>query len=159
VALIELLTTIHAPVERCFDLSRSIDLHLKSTELTLEKVVAGRSFGLIGLNETVKWRGRHFGLHLTHETLVDRFDPPHYFRDIMIAGMFKRFEHEHFFRSISSEETEMEDILLLEAPTLLGPMIDVLFLRNYIQRFLETRNRIIKRVAESNEWRSFLPKT
>ena len=158
-AQIELTTIIRAPIERCFDLSRSIDLHLKSTELTLEKVLAGRSSGLIGLHETVKWRGKHFRLYLTHESLVDRYERPHYFRDIMIAGRFKRFEHEHFFRQLSSEKTEMRDVLALEAPTPLGPLIDRAFLRNYIARFLEARNRVIKRVAESEEWSAYLPRS
>jgi len=135
---------------------RSIDLHLKSTELTLEKVVSGRKSGLIGLNETVKWHGRHFGLRLTHESLVDRYERPEYFRDIMISGMFKRFEHEHFFR-VTDSGTEMRDVLILAAPTFLGPWIDRYFLARYLSRFLEARNAVIKRVAESDEWRKYLP--
>jgi ligand-binding SRPBCC domain-containing protein len=156
-ARIELTTHINAPIERCFDLSRSIDLHLKSTELTLEEVIAGKTSGLIGLNETVKWRGKHFGFRLTHESLVDRYERPTYFRDVMIAGMFKRFEHEHIFAPNGSEQTEMKDVLILESPTALGPLVDALFLRNYIAGFLATRNRVIKRIAESNQWKRFLP--
>ncbi len=46
-------TWINAPVERCFDLARSIDLHKISTEQTNEKAISGVTSGLIGLNETV----------------------------------------------------------------------------------------------------------
>ena len=154
-ARVELITHIHAPIERCFDLSRSIDLHLRSTELTLEEAIAGRTSGLIGLNETVKWRGRHFGLRLTHESLVDSYDRPNYFRDVMISGMFKRFEHEHFFRDAGTG-TEMRDVLILESPTIFGPLVDRLFLTSYIKGFLESRNAVIKRVAESNDWQHYL---
>jgi ligand-binding SRPBCC domain-containing protein len=155
-ARIELITHISAPIERCFDLSRSIDLHLKSTELTLEEAIAGKTSGLIGLNETVKWRGRHFGLRLTHESLVDRYDRPRYFRDIMVSGMFRRFEHEHIFKETAHNHTKMQDVLIVESPTVFGALVDAVFLRNYISRFLESRNRVIKRVAESAEWTSFL---
>jgi len=158
-ARIALTTFIQAPIERCFDLSRSIDLHLRSTELTLETVVAGRSSGLIGLNETVKWRGKHFGIHFTHESLVDRYDRPSYFRDIMVSGQFKCFEHEHIFRRLSLAETEMQDVLVIEAPTVVGPLIDHLFLGGYIARFLKARNGVIKRVAESRDWTVYIPQS
>lgn len=156
-ARIDLITHINAPIERCFDLSRSIDLHLQSTELTLEEAIAGKTSGLIGLNETVKWRGKHFGFRLTHESLVDRYERPTYFRDVMIAGMFKRFEHEHIFHSNGNELTEMRDVLILESPTSIGPLVDAVFLRGYIARFLAARNQVIKRIAESDQWQRFLP--
>jgi hypothetical protein len=54
------ITSISAPVEFCFDLARSIDLHTQSMQHTGEKAVAGTTIGLIGLNETVTWRARHF---------------------------------------------------------------------------------------------------
>jgi hypothetical protein len=48
---IELITTIAAPPGPCFDLARSIDLHLESTAGTGEKAVAGRTSGLIEMGE------------------------------------------------------------------------------------------------------------
>jgi hypothetical protein len=57
---IDLITIINAPIEICFDLSRSIDLHQHSTQQTREKAIAGRTTGLIGLNEFVTWRATHF---------------------------------------------------------------------------------------------------
>src|SRR5882672_3399450 len=59
---IELTTPISAPIERCFDLSRSIDLHVASTHGTGERAIAGVTTGLIGLDETVTWKGRPLGL-------------------------------------------------------------------------------------------------
>jgi hypothetical protein len=56
--LIRLETVIRAPIERCFDLSRTIDLHMRSTEETQEIAVAGVTTGLIGLGEEVTWE-RH----------------------------------------------------------------------------------------------------
>src|SRR5215467_10893054 len=48
---IELTTHISAPLERCFHLCRSIDLHMASTNWTGEKAVAGVTSGLIGADQ------------------------------------------------------------------------------------------------------------
>ncbi|MES1224732.1 MAG: cell division protein, partial [Bacteroidota bacterium] len=49
---IHLTTFIAAPVERVFDLSRSITLHKISASHTDEKAIAGITSGLINVNET-----------------------------------------------------------------------------------------------------------
>ena len=67
-------TFIHAPIERCFDLARDIDLHADSMKHTGEKAVAGKTSGLIGPGETVTWRARHFGVwqNLTSKIIHQR---------------------------------------------------------------------------------------
>ena len=60
--LIQLHTVIKAQIERCFDLSTSIDLHKLSASSTSEQAVAGVMNGLIKLDQTVTWRAKHFGL-------------------------------------------------------------------------------------------------
>jgi ligand-binding SRPBCC domain-containing protein len=159
VQLIELETKIAAPPERCFLLSLSIDLHMASTAPTRERAIAGVTHGIIGLNQTVTWRGRHFGLMLEHTSLIDRYDPPHYFRDVMVKGNFRSFEHEHFFELTEHGGTIVRDRLALEAP--FGPfgrLAERLILRAYLTRFLRERNAVIKRIAESpsGEWQQYL---
>ena len=58
-AKIHLTTVINAPVDRVFDLSRSITLHKISTAHTSEEAVAGVTSGLINENETVTWQAKH----------------------------------------------------------------------------------------------------
>lgn len=157
--IIEIETRIAAPPERCFLLSLSIDLHLSSTEQTHERAIAGVTHGLIGMGETVTWRGRHFGLMLTHETQITKYDCPHHFQDVMLRGMFRSFQHDHFFESIDEERTLMRDKLCFTAP--LGPlgwMAETLVLRCYLTDFLVQHNEAIRQVAEAPEsvWRSFL---
>jgi hypothetical protein len=67
-SVIQLTTIILAPVERVFDLARSIDLHVASTAHTGERAVAGVTSGLLGPGEEVTWRAKHFGVwqHLTN---------------------------------------------------------------------------------------------
>ena len=74
---LEELTRIHAPRERCFDLARSVEVHLAGNVHFGESAVAksGVTSGLIDLGQRVTWRARHFWmLHkLTSEiTAMDR---------------------------------------------------------------------------------------
>jgi hypothetical protein len=46
-------TRILAPLEICFNLARSIDLHTESMKHTGERAVAGTTEGLIELGESV----------------------------------------------------------------------------------------------------------
>ena len=106
---IELSTHINAPIERCFDLARSIDLHLESMSQTGEIAIAGRISGLIGFGETVTWRAKHFGIWQTLTSKITEFDYPNYFTDEMVKGAFKNFRHEHLFYNINNE-TLMKDL-------------------------------------------------
>tara|TARA_B100000945_G_C19946334_1_gene396383 strand:+ start:217 stop:453 length:237 start_codon:yes stop_codon:yes gene_type:complete len=58
-----LKTTINAPQERVFNLSRSLDLHIASAVKTNEKVISAKQTGLLGLNEEVTWRAKHLGVY------------------------------------------------------------------------------------------------
>jgi ligand-binding SRPBCC domain-containing protein len=157
--LIHLETHIAAPPERCFLLSLNIDLHKASTAQTSERAIAGITSGIISPNQTVTWQGRHFGLMLTHETLISQYDRPHHFQDIMLRGMFKSFIHDHYFDSQPDGTTFMRDELLFAAP--LGPLgwlAETLVLRRYLTHFLAERNNLIKTIAESSEaiWQRYV---
>ncbi|TWU28530.1 SRPBCC family protein [Bythopirellula polymerisocia] len=146
---IELSTRINASIQTVFDLSRSIDLHVESTLQTNEKAVAGRTSGLISMGEEVTWEATHFGVRQRLTSRIVAFEPPRYFRDSMVAGIFKRFDHDHFFEP-EEENTLMVDIFDFTAPLgMLGRVADVLFLERYLRNLLQTRNQFIKSVAET----------
>jgi len=150
-------TLIRAPVERCFDLERSIDLHTKTAERTGERAIGGVTSGLIGMDEEVTWSARHLGITQTMTVRITEVDRPRYFRDRMVHGAFRFFEHEHMFVDLGDRTTQMKDELRFAAPPpLLGIVIEPL-LGNYLRKFLRERNRILKEVAESEEWRKYLP--
>jgi putative ubiquitin-RnfH superfamily antitoxin RatB of RatAB toxin-antitoxin module len=79
--IIQLETKINSSLEICFDLSTSIDLHKLSTAHTNEEAIAGVTSGLIGLNDSVTWRAKHFGIYQTLTTKITAHNRPHYFRD------------------------------------------------------------------------------
>src|SRR6516225_2070064 len=113
-ATIVLTTLIHAPPERCFDLSRSVDLHVASTRETGERAVGEATSGLLGLGEEVTWSARHFGVRQTLTSRITALDRPRHFRDSMVRGAFRRFDHDHFFAA-RGEDTEMQDVFDFES--------------------------------------------
>ena len=154
--MITLITAIGAPIKRCFDLARCIDAHLGSAASSAEQAISGVTAGLIGLNQHVTWRGRHFGFWYTHTSRITVFEPPVFFQDSMVKGAFKSFCHDHCFEHRDGLTT-MTDILRFEAPYgWLGKMAECLFLKTYLRRFLEKRNQFLKRTAESEDWKRFL---
>jgi ligand-binding SRPBCC domain-containing protein len=153
---IELSTAIAAPLDRCFDLSRSIDLHMASTDWTGERAIAGVTTGMIGAGQEVTWRGRHFGLTIHHTSRITAFESPRHFQDCMVRGWFRSFCHDHFFEDHDGT-TIMSDAMQFEAPFgLLGRLVGKFVLRCHMQDLLERRNACIKRVAESEGWRKYL---
>jgi len=153
---IEFQTHIKANINIVFDLSRSIDLHKISTEQTNEQAVAGKTSGLIEVNESVTWRAKHFGIYQNLTSKITAFDQPNYFIDEMQKGAFKAFKHEHNFSELNGE-TQMIDIFNYTAPYgVLGKLADKLFLKNYMIKLLEKRNQIIKEFAESDKWKQLL---
>jgi len=149
-------TEIFAPIQRCFDLATSIDLHKISTSDTKEEAIAGVTEGLIKLNETVTWRAKHFGVWQKLQSQITEYDRPNYFVDEMLKGTFESMKHKHVFK-----ETEFGTLLIDEfeysSPLgILGKLADVLFLKNYMTRFLEKRNKVIKEFAESDRWKEVL---
>src|SRR5690349_7241931 len=155
-AKIELTTIINAPIDRCFDLARSIDLHKVSTEGTEEEAIAGVTSGLIGLGEQVTWRARHFGIRQTLTSRITAFQSPIHFRDEMIQGAFKMIKHDHLFEA-SGDKTFMRDKLYFESPGgILGLLFNRLVLEKYLRNLLIRRNQMIKNVAENNQWKTIL---
>lgn len=156
-ARIILRTEINAPVERCFDLSRSIDLHQQSTAQTEEKAIGGRTDGLIELGETVTWEAKHFGIRQQLTSKITSFEYPNFFVDEMEKGAFKGIYHLHQFQW-DGEKTIMIDKFTFESPAgLLGKLVDAVFLKRYLTNLLTKRNDLIKACAEGDEWRKYIP--
>jgi ligand-binding SRPBCC domain-containing protein len=145
---IELTTAIAAPIERCFHLSRSIDLELASTE-GQQQAIAGVTSGLIGLGQEVTWSGRHFGFVFSHTSRITAYEFPRYFQDSMLRGAFASYCHDHYFET-SSGGTLIKDFVKFAAPYgFLGQLAERWALERHMRRLLDCRNLYIKRAAES----------
>lgn len=149
--LIKLITIINAPIQVVFDLSRSIDFHQKTASKSREKAIAGRTSGLIALNESVTWSAVHFGVRQQLTTVITAIESPTYFVDEMVKGAFKSIRHEHLFAH-NNGITTMTDQFYFEAPFgLLGKLVNSVILKRYMTNFLLERNKAIKLAAEKQK--------
>ncbi|MFL6464476.1 MAG: SRPBCC family protein [Bryobacteraceae bacterium] len=118
----------------------------------------GVTSGLIGVGQRVTWRATHFGVWQNLTSEITAIEPPVYFQDAMIQGAFHSMRHDHYFRSLPSDATEMKDIFCFAAPLpVLGLLAETLVLRRYMRTLLHERNLVIKRIAESSGWQRYLP--
>ena len=139
--LIVLETLIPASVERCFDLSLSVDAHTASMAASGERVVGGVVTGVLELGDEVTWKARHFGIPFVMTSRIIEHDRPHRFVDEQVSGPFRRWWHEHRFDGAPAG-TLMTDVVELESPAgVLGRAVDRLVLTRYMTRLLAQRNR------------------
>jgi ligand-binding SRPBCC domain-containing protein len=146
---IYLETSIEAPIERCFDLALSVDLHQHSVGHTQERAIAGVTSGVMHLGDTVTWEAIHFGVrqHLTSQ--ITAYERPYNFTDEMVRGAFHSLTHVHEFLPRASGVL-MVDRFCFRAP--LGPLgwiAEQLVLTRYMRRLLLTRNHVLKEMAEA----------
>jgi hypothetical protein len=153
-------TFIAAPIDRVFDLSRSVEVHLLANVHDNEQALAigGVTTGLTGLGQRVTWRAKHFGFWHNLTSEVTAMEAPTYFQVTMVKGIFRSMVADHRLRSLPSGVTELKDIFAIAAPLpILGPMAEALFLRRYMMTLNRERNAVIKQLAESDDWQRYLP--
>jgi ligand-binding SRPBCC domain-containing protein len=147
---IRIVTRIQASRETVFDLARSVEVHLKSTAHTEERVVSGRISGVFEEGDIVTWEARHLGIRQRLTVKITQVRFPDFLEDVMMKGAFAEMRHQHFFES-QSEATVMTDIFYYKSPLgLLGKLADKLFLEMYMRNLLLKRNAVIKVLAETN---------
>jgi len=168
---LEEITVIAAPIQRVFDLARSVEVHVAGNVHFGEEAVAlsadppSATRGLLALNDSVTWRARHFFIRQRLTSRITAYDRPRYFQDTMLRGAFRSMQHDHYFREVSDAEaraprTEMRDVFRFAAPLpLLGRIAEALVLRRYMQQLLHERNAVIREIAESPDrvWQKYLP--
>lgn len=155
-------TVIDAPIERVFDLARSVEVHLLANIHSGEQALAagGRTSGLASLGDQTTWRARHFGIWQNLTSKITACKAPGYFQATMTRGIFRSMQADHRFHVLPSGATAMIDVFRIAAPLpILGPLAERLFLRRYMRALLRERNTVIQQLAESDSeaWQRYLP--
>jgi ligand-binding SRPBCC domain-containing protein len=153
---IHLTTFIAAPIERVFDLSRSIDLHKVSMQKYGEVPVQGTTFGLLADGETVTWKAKHLFKERFLKAKLTFFKRPYLFIDEQVEGPFKSLKHEHYFKAIQNGTLLIDQFRFETGRGKAGALFNNLYLTRYMERLLEERNKTIKEVAETAQWQKFL---
>lgn len=145
---IHLKTPIEAPIQICFDLSRSVDVHSRSMAIIRERVIAGRMTGLLELNETVTWQAYPMGIRQQLTSKITVMEKPYRFVDEMVDGFFKHMQHEHLFEQKDSYVMMVDKFCYTPPLGLIGNLLDSLFLKRLMTALLSKRNQVIKKIAE-----------
>ena len=140
-------------MDRCFRLAVSIDLQIAASG---HKAIDGVTSGLIGPGDSVTWQGRRFGTRGSHQSLIEVWHPYTHFRDIMVAGHFRSYEHDHHFAPLN-DGTRIRDEIRFSAPSgMLGRFRERFPLQKKLAKMLSLQNALIKKAAESDRWHDFL---
>jgi ligand-binding SRPBCC domain-containing protein len=131
-------------------MSRNIDVHKLSTVKSNETAIDGVTSGLIKVNETVTWRGKHFGFYLTHKSIIPVMEIPSYFVDEMVEGKFKSFKHEHSFIEGNGFVMMIDKIQYQTPYGIFGKLFDALILKKHLTNFILERNNVLKELAENH---------
>ncbi|MFD4957910.1 SRPBCC family protein [Microbacterium sp. NPDC058389] len=133
-----LVTEAPINAEVLFDLCLDIDAHVASMAQSGESAVAGVVKGRIGLDETVTWRARHFGIWWTMTSQITALDRPTRFVDKQVHGPFKTFVHEHQFEQLATG-SRITDTVTIASPVF-GMLAERLVLVPYLRRLIAKRN-------------------
>ena len=144
---------VNAPMERCFKLAVSIDLMMASGDY---EAVAGVTSGLIGPGDTVTWQYRRLVRKGHHQSMIEVWHPYTYFRDIMIDGPFKSYEHDHHFALMNDATRIRDEIRFSAAVGFAGTAPGEARLQRNLTKLLHQRNALLKQAAESDRWHDFL---
>ena len=147
---------VHAPVDRCFQLSCSLEL--VHEELGMN-AVSGKTKGLVAGGDVVRWEGWQLGLKHFHVSHISSFERPVFLQDTMLEGRFQSFQHDHHFREVPGKppSTLLEDELRFSLPFgALGRLVARTVMVPHIRKLMSSRFQRIKRIAEGTDWQRYL---
>ncbi|MEQ1760302.1 MAG: SRPBCC family protein [Vicinamibacterales bacterium] len=141
-------TRIAAAIDVCFDLARDVEAHLKTSSSTGERAVAGKTSGLLDLNDVVTFEAVHFGIRQRLTSRIVEFDRPKRFVDEMVQGAFTSLRHVHEF-VVDGDAVLMRDILTWRSPLgVLGTIADWLFVEAHMRSFMVQKQSALKAYVE-----------
>jgi len=151
-------THIAAPLERVFQLSCS--LAIVERELGMRPVATPdttRTSGLATAGDRIRWEGWQLGFWNYHVSLISAYRPCEFFQDTMLAGRFRFFQHDHRFTAAGAEVL-LKDTVRFSLPWgWAGQLVGKYILAPHIAALMRRRFALLKRIAESDEWRAYLP--
>jgi ligand-binding SRPBCC domain-containing protein len=87
---------------------------------------------------------RVLGVRTHWRSLISEYDPPHGFRDVQVAGVYRLWDHRHRFGS-EGEGTTIEDEVRYAPPFgPLGALMNRLFIDRQLREIFDYRSRRIE---------------
>lgn len=153
---IHLTTFIAAPIERVFDLNRNLTIYKALMHGRKEKFSSGAASSLMGHGETITFHAKHFGKTRLVTTRVTTLQKNSSFVQEQVKGDLLHYKHEQHFKPVENG-TIMIDMIDFAGPRdVIGKIMAKLYLKTYLERFLNKRNSLIQQYAETEKWRAVL---
>jgi hypothetical protein len=144
---------VHAPIDRCFKLSCSLEL--VHEELGMN-AVSGRTSGMVRGGDVVRWEGWQLGLRHHHVSQISSYEAPVFLQDTMLDGRFQYLQHDHHLRE-TADGTLLSDDLRFSLPFgALGRLVARYIMVPHIRKLLKSRFARIKRIAEGADWQKYV---
>ena len=139
---------IKAPIEVCFNLARDVNVHTQTTLKTKERAVGGVTKGLLEEGDSVTWEAVHFGIKQKVTSRVIFMEKPHSFVVKMVKGPFSSFIYIHQFIEEEVGTTIIHHFQYKSRFSLIGVLMDKLFLAKPMENFIVNRSKVLKKIAE-----------
>lgn len=146
---LRLTTWVNAPVERCFLLATSRGF---SPVVKNGVAVPDTTKGTLQCGDELGWKMSG----TDHISRVDMMRPYCHFREVMTAGIFRHYEHDHHFAPMDDGTRVRDEIRFSLRMGPLGKMYGAMVVRSLLMRMLVDKNIELKRLAESAEWQRFV---
>jgi ligand-binding SRPBCC domain-containing protein len=155
-ARIHLTTFIAAPIERVFNLSRSLAVYKYLFNNRKERFSSGAGSGLLNKDETLSIIARHAGKTRLSMLKVTTMEKPVRFTEEQVKGDLQHYRHEHYFKAVDNG-TIVIDLLDFGHPRgIIGKYLGKIYLRNYLEELIRKHNEVIRSYAETEKWRAVL---
>ena len=152
-ANIQLTTFVAAPVPRVFNLSRNISIYRKVFNAPNERFDFSGSDNHLSPGDSVSIQARHISRFRSISLKVTSFEQPWYYQEELIKGDLPFYKHEHHFKEIDNGSIMIDVITYGHPNDLIGKMLASFYMKTYIEKLANERNRLIKEYAESEKWR------
>lgn len=151
-------THIAAPLDRVFLLSCS--LAIVERELGMHPVAgpdSTRTEGFVAGGDRIRWEGWQLGFWNYHVSVISAYEPNSFFQDTMVKGRFAFFQHDHHLTEIGGQVLLKDTVRFSMRWGFAGRLIGKRILVPHIAGLMRRRFALIKRIAETEEWREYMP--
>lgn len=150
---VRLTTWVNAPIERCFLLATSREL---TSVVQSQSGVWRAGEGALQQGDVISWQLAVMTVKFSYMSRIEGMRPYSYFKETMVAGIFRHFEHEHHFARMDDGTRVRDEIRFELRYGLLGRLLGATVLRTALMKMLGGRISRLKRIAESGEWQRYL---
>lgn len=144
---------IKAPVERVFDLCRSMEMLKVYLRDQGAQLLAGKVNGLLAPNDVFTLKGKHYKRDRFFRLKIKEVNPHTHLASEIVAGDLKYFDHGIFFKQAENGTIIIDKINFKSKFGIVSNLIDQYYIKPKFEKMIAGRNDLISKYAESGKWK------